>query len=132
MNADAAQMNVPPRIVWPRLRGRTARTQGSCRTFICAASAFICVFTAFFANAATAVVSITDDTGRKVELVAAAKRIVTLAPFLTELVYSAGVGRKLVGVSAYSDYPREARGLPQVGSAMGPELEALAALRPDL
>ena len=73
-----------------------------------------------------------DDLGRKVELKEPAKRIVTLAPFLTELVYSVGSGAKLVGVSAYSDYPREAKGLPQVGSAMGPELEALAALRPDL
>jgi iron complex transport system substrate-binding protein len=86
-----------------------------------------------FVNAAEgATVSLVDDTGRKVELVAPAKRIVALAPFLTELVYSAGSGAKLVGVSAYSDYPRQAKALPQVGSAMGPELEALAALGPDL
>ena len=132
MNADVAQMNVPPRIGSPGLRGRVAPTQGFCRTFICATSAFICVFTAFLPSVATAAITIVDDTGRKVELVAPAKRIVTLAPFLTELVYSAGSGSKLVGVSAYSDYPREAKALPQVGSAMGPELEALAALRPDL
>ena len=79
-----------------------------------------------------AAVSAVDDLGRKVELKEPAKRIVSLAPFLTELAYSAGAGKRLVGVSAYSDFPPEARALPQVGTAMGPEIEALAALRPDL
>jgi iron complex transport system substrate-binding protein len=76
--------------------------------------------------------SITDDLGRKVELERPAQRIVSLAPFLTELVYSAGAGARLVGASAYSDYPPEASALPQVASAVGPEVEALAALKPDL
>ena len=56
----------------------------------------------------------------------------SLAPFLTELAYSAGAGKRLVGASAYSDYPPEAKSLPQVASAAGPEIEPLAALRPDL
>ena len=73
-----------------------------------------------------------DDRGHQVELEEPAKRIVSLAPFLTELAYSAGAGGQLVGVSAYSDYPPEAKKLPQVGSAVGPEIESLAALRPDL
>ena len=41
-----------------------------------------------------------------------------LSPFLTELVYSAGAGARLVGVSAYSDYPAEAKRLPSVATAM--------------
>lgn len=77
-------------------------------------------------------VEVADDLGRKLELKAPARRIVTLAPFLTELAYSAGAGGKLVGASAYSDYPPEAKGLPQVASAAGPEIESLAALAPDL
>ena len=81
---------------------------------------------------AVAAIAVSDDLGRKVELKEPAKRIVSLAPFLTELAYSAGAGKRLVGVSAYSDFPPEARALPQVGTAMGPEIEALAALRPDL
>ncbi len=84
------------------------------------------------AASAPAAIALRDDAGRNVELKAPAKRIVSLAPFLTELAYSAGAGKKLVGVSAYSDFPPEARVLPQVGTAMGPEIEALAALRPDL
>ena len=55
-----------------------------------------------------------------------------VAPFLTELVYSAGAGSRLVGVSAHSDYPPQARALPQVASAAGLEIEPLAALGPDL
>jgi len=81
---------------------------------------------------AVAAIILTDDLGRKVELRAPAQRIVSLAPFLTELTYSAGAGSRLVGASAYSDYPSEAKALPQVASAVGPELEPLAALKPDL
>lgn len=76
--------------------------------------------------------SATDDLGRKVELRQPARRIVTLAPFLTELVYSAGAGDRLVGVSAYSDYPPEALRLPQVATAVSFSVEEVAALRPDL
>ena len=76
--------------------------------------------------------SLNDDLGRTVELKAPAQRIVALAPFLTELTYSAGAGSRLVGASAYSDYPPEAKALPHVASAMGPEIEPLAALKPDL
>ena len=84
------------------------------------------------ATSVAASVTVTDDLGRKVELDRPAQRIVALAPFLTELAYSVGAGSRLVGVSAYSDYPPEAKALPQVASALGPEVEALAALRPDL
>jgi iron complex transport system substrate-binding protein len=82
--------------------------------------------------AGAASISVTDDAGRRVELQEPARRIVTLAPFLTELVYSAGAGSRLVGASAYSDYPPEARALPRVASAMAPEVEAIAALKPEL
>jgi iron complex transport system substrate-binding protein len=63
---------------------------------------------------------------------AAAIRIVTVAPSLTELVYAAGAGDKLVAVSAYSDYPVEAKVLPQVADFSGINIEALLAKRPDL
>jgi iron complex transport system substrate-binding protein len=95
--------------------------------------ALIGAFTAFcVTTSAAADVSVTDDLGRKVELKQPARRIVTLAPFLTELVYSAGAGARVVGVSAYSDWPPEARKLPQVASAAGNSIESIAALSPDL
>jgi len=59
-------------------------------------------------------------------------RIVTLAPNLTELVFFAGAGELLVGVSAYSNYPPEVSELPVVGDACTIDEEQLALLKPDL
>jgi iron complex transport system substrate-binding protein len=60
------------------------------------------------------------------------RRIVTLAPNLTELVFAAGAGELLVGVSAYSDFPPEALELPVVSDAFTVDQEQLALLKPDL
>jgi iron complex transport system substrate-binding protein len=61
-----------------------------------------------------------------------ARRIISLAPHLTELVYTAGAGDRLVGVVAYSDYPPEAAALPLVGDAFRLDYEIIAGLQPDL
>ncbi len=82
--------------------------------------------------AAGAAIALTDDLGREVRLESPARRVVTLAPFLTELAFSAGAGASVVGVSAYSDFPPRAAHLPQVATAAGLSLERIAALRPDL
>lgn len=60
------------------------------------------------------------------------ERIVTLAPSLAELVFAAGAGDRLVGVSAYSDYPPAVRELPVIGDAFAVDREQLALLAPDL
>ena len=60
------------------------------------------------------------------------KRVVSLAPHLTELIFDAGAGELLVGVVEHSDYPPEARALPRVGDAFRLDLERLANLDPDL
>lgn len=62
----------------------------------------------------------------------AAQRIVTLAPALTELVYAAGAGNQLVGVSAWSNYPPAATRLPVVSDHAAVNREALLALKPDV
>jgi iron complex transport system substrate-binding protein len=67
-----------------------------------------------------------------VRLPAPARRIVSLAPSVTELVYAAGAGSRLVAVSAYSDWPMAARRLPRVGDAFRIDLERIVALKPDL
>ncbi|MCH7829345.1 MAG: cobalamin-binding protein [Proteobacteria bacterium] len=61
-----------------------------------------------------------------------APRIVSLAPNLTELMYTIGAGDQLVGVSAWSDYPQEALDLPVVGDAFSVDQERLALVNPDL
>jgi ABC-type Fe3+-hydroxamate transport system substrate-binding protein len=62
----------------------------------------------------------------------APRRVVTLAPHLTELACAVGGCERLVGVSAYSDYPPQVRQLPQVSDAATVNLEAVVGLKPDL
>jgi iron complex transport system substrate-binding protein len=63
---------------------------------------------------------------------APARRLLSLAPNLTELVYAAGAGKHLVGVVAYSDYPVAAQRLPLIGDAFRLDFERVMALQPDL
>lgn len=60
------------------------------------------------------------------------QRLVTLAPNVTELVFAAGAGDRLVGVSEFSDFPARARRLPRIGNAFRVDEERLLALHPDL
>jgi iron complex transport system substrate-binding protein len=73
-----------------------------------------------------------DDGGHEVVLAHPARRIVALAPHLTELVYAAGAGDRLVAVGKYSDFPPEALAKPVISDAFAVNYEALARLRPDL
>ena len=73
-----------------------------------------------------------DDSGQEVRLKAPARRIITLAPHAAESLYAAGAGDRLVGTVDYSDYPPEAKKLPRVGGYSRIDLEAVAALKPDL
>ncbi len=73
-----------------------------------------------------------DDTGQEVRLKAPARRIVTLAPHAAESLFAAGAGDRLVGTVSFSDYPEAARKVPVVGSYDRFDLEAIAALKPDL
>ncbi len=82
--------------------------------------------------AAHAEVKVTDDSGVSVRLAQPAQRIITLAPHLAETVYAAGAGDRLVGSVDFSNYPEEAKKLPRVGSYASINLEAVAALKPDL
>ena len=83
-------------------------------------------------NLAHADVSVIDDAGVSVRLMQPARRIISLAPHLTETLFAAGAGERIVGTVAYSDYPEAARKLPQVGGYASVDLEAVAALKPDL
>ena len=100
--------------------------------FRCASVCIGVVHAVLFAASATAApISLEDDLGRPVTLKEPAQRLVTLAPFLTELAFSAGAGDRVVGVSAHSNYPEAARDLPVVASAVQLSLEQIAALKPD-
>lgn len=85
-----------------------------------------------FGASLAAPISVIDDTNQTVTVPAPAKRIVSLAPHTTELLYAAGAGRYLVGVSQFSDYPTPAKNLPVIGSSAALDLERIILLKPDL
>jgi iron complex transport system substrate-binding protein len=76
--------------------------------------------------------TLTDDWGRRVALAAPARRIVSLAPATTELVFALGLGDRLVGRTTWCDWPAAARLVADVGNGIGPDVEAVAARHPDL
>ena len=75
---------------------------------------------------------LTDELGRKVRIPAEVSRVVSLAPNLTEIVYALGEESLLAGDTDYCDYPPEAARKPHVGGPLNPNLEEIAALKPDL
>src|SRR5213079_1482847 len=83
------------------------------------------------AQQATAL-TVVDDAGHSFAIERPPRRIVTLAPSLTELVFAAGGGAALVGTSALSDFPPAARNIARVGDAGRLDVERVIALKPDL
>ncbi len=81
---------------------------------------------------ALAKIEVQDDAGKLVSVTKPARRIVSLSPHATELLFAAGAGPYVVGVAAYSDYPQAAGDIPRIGDASGLNLEKIVGLRPDL
>ena len=77
-------------------------------------------------------VNVVDDTGRKVSLNQPARRIISLAPHITELLFAAGAGDRVVGVIDYSNYPEAAKRITNIGSHALLDLERIVSLQPDL
>lgn len=74
----------------------------------------------------------TDEAGRRVRVPVRPERIITLAPNLTEIVYAVGAGDRLVGNTAYCDYPPEAKQVTKVGDTLHPSIERIISLKPQL
>lgn len=79
-----------------------------------------------------AALTVTDQTGRTVTLAAPPRRIVSLVPGVTEMLFAIGAEEKLIGVTDFCDFPAAARRKPRVGSMLAPSLETMVALQPDL
>lgn len=73
----------------------------------------------------------TDDVGRRVYLAKPARRVVSLAPSVTEILFAVGLDAEVVGVTTFCDYPAQAKAKPKIGSST-PNLEAILGLKPDL
>jgi iron complex transport system substrate-binding protein len=75
---------------------------------------------------------LTDDAGYELALEVPARRVVSLAPHITEILHAIGAGDTLAGAAEFSDYPPAARQLPRVGGYDRLDLERIVRLRPDL
>jgi iron complex transport system substrate-binding protein len=79
-----------------------------------------------------AAISVRDDAGATLVLPRPAQRVVSLAPHITEMLFAAGAGDRIVGTVNYSDYPPAARDIPRIGDNRQVDIERLVALKPDL
>ncbi len=77
-------------------------------------------------------VTITDDEGTSVELAAEPKKIVSLTPATTEILFQLGAGDRVVATDDGSDYPQQATALPNVATFSSVDVEKVVALEPDL
>jgi iron complex transport system substrate-binding protein len=73
-----------------------------------------------------------DETGRLVRIPQPVRRIVSLAPSVTETLFALGLGDRIVGDTDFCDYPPEARQKRRIGGPVDPNIEVIAALHPDL
>jgi iron complex transport system substrate-binding protein len=76
--------------------------------------------------------TIKDQMNREVTLEKEAERIISLAPSNTEILFSLGLGGKVVGVTNYCDYPEEAKSKGKIGGFADPNMEKIISLKPDL
>ncbi len=95
-------------------------------------------FTIFFVSSPLLILAkgqdrvLIDETGRKVRVPLSPGRIVSLAPNVTEILFSLGLDADIAGVTDFCDYPEAALRKPRVGGYINPSLEKIASLKPDL
>src|SRR5512134_3263657 len=98
------------------MSNRRRRTRET-RPFLCLLAALACIATAAAGGVAPP---------------AAALRIVSLVPAVTEMLFAIGAGPSVVGVSSFDHYPPEVASRTRVGALLDPDVERIIALRPDL
>ncbi|WP_410498050.1 cobalamin-binding protein [Chitinibacter sp. S2-10] len=93
-------------------------------------SIFLCLLTLSCASHAS--ITVKDDAGATITLAQPARRIISLAPHITEDLFAIGAGKAIVGTMAFSDYPSAAQQIERIGSYNGLDLERIRTLKPDL
>ncbi|MET0266501.1 MAG: cobalamin-binding protein [Duganella sp.] len=79
-----------------------------------------------------AAITVRDDDGNLITLQKPAQRIVSLSPHVTELLFAAGGGDRIVGAVTYSDYPEAAKKIARIGTNRQIDMERVIAMKPDL
>ena len=76
--------------------------------------------------------TVTDDLDRRVTIPAVVNRVVSTAPSITEMIFAAGGGDRLVGVTTFCNYPDEAKSISKIGDTMNPNIETIIGMKPDI
>lgn len=90
------------------------------------------IILAWLSVVTAAEVVVVDDNGQQIKLAVPAKRIVSLAPNITEVLFHIGAGGKIVGADEYSNYPEEAKDILRVNNHAAANYELILSLEPDL
>ena len=90
------------------------------------------IILAWLSVVTAAEVVVVDDNGQQIKLAVPAKRIVSLAPNITEVLFHIGAGEKIVGADEYSNYPEEAKDILRVNNHAAANYELILSLEPDL
>lgn len=75
---------------------------------------------------------LTDEMGRKVTIPCPARRIISLAPSVTEILFALGLNEEIAAVTNYCDYPKAVLNKPRIGGFINPSIEKIVSLKPDL
>jgi iron complex transport system substrate-binding protein len=75
---------------------------------------------------------LTDEMGRKVKIPYPAKRIISLAPSITEILFALGLNEEIAAITNFCDYPEAALRKPKIGGFVNPDTEKIVSLKPDL
>lgn len=84
------------------------------------------------AASATGSITVVDDTGRSLTLPHVPRRIVSIAPGATEMLFAAGAGSRVIATVEFSDEPAEAKKVPRIGDSNAVDIERVVALHPDV
>lgn len=117
-----------PIALWHLVRRRFTRMRATALAMF----ATLCTSLSVMPSGHAANLHVVDDAGQTIQLTHPARRIISIAPHVTELLFAAGGGDRIVGTVEYSDYPEAAQRIPRVGDNKALDLERIVALRPDL
>lgn len=116
----------------PAILPRTPTSKRWLRPPIVGTAVALCALSVWIGNTAAAEIRVVDDDGQTIALRQPARRIISLAPHVTELLFAAGAGARIVGTSRYSDYPPAALAIPRIGDSFTLDSERILGLKPDL
>ena len=103
-----------------------------CKYFFTACLLFVLSINTTVTSQTNEPYTVTDDFGNEVEFTSSPQRVITLAPNLTELIYTVGAEKFLIGNTIWCDYPAGAKEVTNVGDMLTFDYEKILTLKPDL